>query len=137
MMDITTSIIWIAIATGWLLSGLFGRWLIMDVALGAHSMGDNIFFCGSCRDAADKYSVPFIFLGPVSICIGIITFTLTTILRHFIHDSCAIGKRIKGTTCYEMRRELEDYYAKENAKERQGTGRLKPHGGIIGKCCWR
>lgn len=136
MMD-TTSIIWITVAIGWLLTGLIGRWIIMEGALGAHSIGDTTFFCGSCMAAADKYSFPFIFLGPVSICIGIISFTVTTILRPFIHDSCVIGKRIKGTTCYEMCRELEEYYATENTKEKQGTGRLKPHGGIIGGFCWR
>lgn len=108
MMDITTSIIWIAIAIGWLLSGLFGRWLIMDVALGAHLIGDTTFFWGSCMDAADKFSFPFIFLGPVSICVGIITFVVIAISRPFIHDSCVVGKRISGTTCYEMRRELTE-----------------------------
>lgn len=101
--------IYIAIGIGiiiWLITGLFGRWMIMEFALGLHSFGDTTFFCGGCdcEDAAEKYSIPFIFLGPISIILGIITLILTGILRLFLRgERCIIGERIKGTLCYEIR----------------------------------
>ena len=97
---------WVMMVTLWFSSGIGGEQLIIMAC-----RYEGILCCDFCSDDIQKYFIPFILAGPISLLIGInFLLVMVFIVKPILNPCstfdpsriCFLGSHIKGTRCNQI-----------------------------------